>query len=177
MRNWFAWRLAIVSFVAGVISSFLAFSFFGTNVHTAPTQNIIFPDKNFVGDKNDPLFDQFVGVSGTLTGEGVGYPNNAVNVACYKDDSHCYVTEVDQIGPNQIGDLYPPDVFDIATWNAFLVSATYKGECFRTTINIDRNSTATEWVQEPINQSSIQCKDADNKLYKWTVDAPPLWKK
>jgi len=36
-------------------------------------------------------------VAGTLTGEGVGYPNNSVAITCYKDGMECLTISVDQI--------------------------------------------------------------------------------
>jgi hypothetical protein len=39
-----------------------------------------------------------VTVSGTLTGEGLGYPNNTYSIACFQDRKECWMTSVEAIG-------------------------------------------------------------------------------
>jgi|SRR5215469_6167576 len=54
--------------------------------------DIVFAAKNFV----DLPYYGSVAISGTLTGDGVGYKNNTISI---------YIAYVEQIGPNQIGRL------------------------------------------------------------------------
>ena len=81
--------------------------------------DIIFAPKNFADSG-----DQWVGISGTLTGNGVGYKNNTTVVSCEKDRKECFFYSIEQIGHNQIGRLDYPGTYPITTWNAYEVIAT-----------------------------------------------------
>jgi hypothetical protein len=62
--------------------------------------DILFAPKNFVDSG-----DQWVGISGTLTGDGVAYKNNTMVVSCEKDRKECFFYSIEQIGHNHIGRL------------------------------------------------------------------------
>jgi hypothetical protein len=65
--------------------------------------DIIFARKIFVD--NPQILGGFVSISGTLTGDGLIYKNNTINIACYKDRTECTASKIDQIGPHQLGDV------------------------------------------------------------------------
>jgi hypothetical protein len=68
---------------------------------------------------------------------------------------------------------------DPIKWDAYEVIATGSGDfvdCREVTINLERKTQTAVWVEEPINQSRAACKDADTKIYKWTIEDPPFWK-
>src|SRR5262249_61866668 len=44
-----------------------------------------------------------VAISGTLTGDGIGYKNNTISIFCCKGRRECYVPSVEREGLQQIG--------------------------------------------------------------------------
>ena len=69
--------------------------------------SIVFAQKNYY---ETPAV---VTVSGTLTGEGLGYPNNTYSIACFQDRKECWMTSVEAIGGLQIGRMDSPYAYDI----------------------------------------------------------------
>jgi hypothetical protein len=139
--------------------------------------DITFAPKAFY-DGATSAFD-YVYVAGTLTGEGLAYKNNTFAIACYKDRMECETISVDQIGNNQIGRLDAPTPYPVTKWDASEVVASGPGDlnqCKRVTISIGRKTQAALWVEEPTNQSTLACKNSENKIYKWTLEDPPTWK-
>jgi hypothetical protein len=65
--------------------------------------DILFAPKNFADSG-----DQLVGISGTLTGDGVAYKNNTMVVSCEKDRKECFTYSIEQIGHIQIGRIRGP---------------------------------------------------------------------
>ena len=63
-------------------------------------ENIIFGSKSYSDTGN-----AYVDVSGTLSGEGIGYSNNTTNIFCDKNSAECWVSSIEQIGHNQLGTL------------------------------------------------------------------------
>ena len=122
-----------------------------------------------------------VEISGTLTGDGIAHKNNTISISCYKDRRECYIAYVEQIGPNQIGRLQNVDIFPITKWNADEVVAVEditEWNCARTTIVIERKSKTAQYVREPVNQTRPRClRFLDPKVYKWTIEDSPGWKK
>lgn len=122
-------------------------------------------------------------VAGTLTGEGQN-GNSTTAITCFKNKMECLVNTIEGISGTtcQLSRLTSPQAFPIVKWDDYIITATDETSydtysCFKTTINIDRKSEVVSWVQEPINQSQISCKDVkDNKIYKWTIE-DPLWMK
>jgi hypothetical protein len=140
--------------------------------------DIVFSTKVFY-DSARTTGDGIVSITGTLTGDGVGYKNNAVLIACFKDRRECLTFSVQQIGPNQIGRLEIPLPYPVVKWAPDEIVATGSGDlagCRKVTISVVRKSETAVWVEEPINQARAACKDADTKLYKWTIEDPPIWK-
>lgn len=130
--------------------------------------DIIFANKNFVdvGDAN-------VGISGTLTGDGIGYKNNTYVITCMKDHRECFITSIEQIGDHQIGRLDYIYSFPITKWDAYEVVATEdvtNWNCAKSTITLERKRETALWVREPINQASPNCKTSDTQIRKWTIE-------
>ena len=138
-------------------------------------EDIVFADRNWV-DKGDVN----VGISGTLTGDGVAYRNNTYAIACYKELGNCFISSVEQIGPKHIGRMDYPYYFPIIRWTASeVVALDDPGSigCVKTTITLSRDSKTALWVREPVNQTSPYCKDADTKIRKWTIENSFAFKK
>ncbi len=117
--------------------------------HHYVAKQIVFPVASSVdmGRVND----NYVGATGTLTGEGVRHENNAVEISCYKSEGRCLLFRVEQIGDNYlnlIGPIGMPTVFLITRWDPSLVVATndedslsgYPGGCIKSTVNLGRDS-------------------------------------
>lgn len=140
--------------------------------------DIIFSSKVFY-DSGQSSGDEYVYASGTLTGEGLAYPNNTVVVICYKDRRECLSYSIDQIGPNQLSRLEAPDIYPVTNWTPLEVVASGPGDtmkCHKVTISLERKLETALWVSEPVNQASAACKNADSKLHKWTIEDSPSWK-
>jgi hypothetical protein len=140
-------------------------------------QQVIFAQKAYYEAAPEMGYG-FVYVAGTLTGVGVGYPNNSVAISCYKDRMECVIYSVEQIGQNQIGRLDFPTIYPVTKWDAFEVVASDPDllTCRKETISIVRKSQAVVWVQEPVNQSRAACKESDTRLLKWTIEDSLGWK-
>jgi hypothetical protein len=133
---------------------------------------------------------EYVYVTGSLMGDDV--PNNTVVVNCEKQRIECVTFSVYQIGENQIGRPYGPDIYPVMKWDAHEIIATQSDElhCLKTAINIKRESQdsgTVVWVEEPINQTSTYCKEhADlvrkaglrpQRLRKFTIEDSPAWRR
>lgn len=140
--------------------------------------DIVFAPKNFA-DSGQRGFEGSVGISGTLTGDGVAYKNNTTVIYCEKDRRECVTYSVEQIGQNHIGRLDYPDIIPITTWNAYEVIATqevFSWSCRKATITLQRKNETAVWVEEPVNHSAAGCKDAETAIRKWTIENHPRWK-
>lgn len=156
----------------------IVFVLFGCTRHAEFEQQIVFAAKAFY-DSVETTGDAFVYVSGTLSGEGVAYKNNTMAISCYKDRMECLTNKVEQIAPNYVGRLDTPTSYPVTKWDANEIVAkdfADTGHCRKVTINIVRKSEIVVWVEEPANQSTSACKDADTRLLKWTIEDSPGWK-
>lgn len=138
-------------------------------------QQIVFAPKAFF----DGGQSGYVYIAGTLTGAGIGYENNTTVIVCYADRKECLTYSVQQIGRNQVGRLDAPIIYPVIKWDDHEVVATETGDvaaCNKVTISIERKSETALWVTEPINQSRAQCKNANTKILKWTIEDSPAWK-
>jgi hypothetical protein len=116
-----------------------------------------------------------VSISGTVTGDGVRYKNNSVNVTCYKDYSECLVVEIDQIGERQVGSLDTPLYFPIIKWDAYEVIAELDvlGSCLSDTIRLDRRTKTGIWERGP---GHVPCNEGESPIHIWTIEDPPFWR-
>lgn len=173
------WIFLLCGIVVGVGGSFGTTIYLQTQRHTQANDELIFAAKNFY-DSKQTIGDGYVAVSGTLTGEGLGYPNNTYSVACFQDRKECLISYIQQIGPNQIGRMDAPTPYPIVKWDPYEVVATDEPSpmsCAKTTITIERNQGSVLWVEEPINQSKPSCKNSDMKIRKWAIEDSPGWRR
>jgi hypothetical protein len=177
-RPSFAAIFWFLAFVTALILFILRPNLFQQSLPRA-SDDMIFSLKAFTD--NPQVFDGFVSISGTLTGENLSgtftgnniAKNNTVNVSCYKDRMECLAASINQIGSNQLGGLVS-SMFPIITWNEYEVVATSgDSDCVRITVSLERKSETALWVEEPISQE--RCKNTENKVHKWTVENPPFW--
>jgi hypothetical protein len=174
------WKLAI--FICGLLIG--AVGAFGTTIYldahkSVADDHLIFAPRNFYDSGGSGEFG-LVAISGTLTGKGLGYPNNRYAVACYGRHNACFVSYVEQIGREQIGRMPNPADYPITKWNDFEVIAQEEPSlfgCFRVTITIDRKRELLLWLEEPTNQAKPSCKDADTSIRKYSIENSPGWKK
>ena len=152
---------------------------FGCTRNAVPGQQIVFAPKAFFDSAQTGPGEGSVYISGTLSGDGVNYKNNTVAITCYKDRMECLTYSVAQIGPNQVGRLDSPASYPVSKWDSYEIVATEPElpmNCRKVTISIVRKSATAVWVEEPINQSSAACKDAETRVLKWTIEDSPGWK-
>jgi hypothetical protein len=147
-----------------------------------PTEGdqIIFAGKTFYDSKQSGMDFGLVAISGTLTGKGLAYPNNTYAVSCDKEYKACFVSFVQQIGHNQIGRMDFPLAYPIVKWNDYEVVAQEDLSpigCFQVTLTIDQKNQALLWLEEPINQTKPNCKDADTNIRKYSIEDSPGWKR
>ena len=131
--------------------------------------DITFAPKDFAD------FGDSVGISGTLTGDGVLFRNNTYSIWCIKDRAECLIASIGQMAgsKNLIGRLDYPYSMPTTKWTAYeVVTGDDPSEwsCFKTTITIERKSQTALWVQEPINQAKPACQNSDTKIHKWTIE-------
>jgi hypothetical protein len=117
-----------------------------------------------------------VEVSGTLTGAGVGYPNNTQVIFCVKERKECFVTSV-EADNNYVSRVSGPGIMTVTSWTDAEIVAQDESMCSRTTITITRKSGAVFWVQEPTNQAKTWCANSDTRLLKWTIEDPAYYKR
>jgi hypothetical protein len=136
------------------------------------TEIILSNRKSFVD------FPGGVSVTGTLTGDGVLYKNNTYSISCNKDRMECWVSNINQIGPKQMGMLLPPDVLAVTKWDANEVIADNARDCPRIIITLDRKTKTATWLQgAPSAHSDFfnePCPYPDKQIHKWTIEEP-LW--
>jgi hypothetical protein len=134
-------------------------------------EEIRFAPKAFFNDVGDN-----VEVSGTLTGPGVGYPNNTNVVTCVKERKECFVITV-EADKNYVSRVTGPGIMPVTSWTNAEIVAQDESMCSRTTISIERKGGEVLWVQEPINQTKTWCAKSDSRLLKWTIEDPAYYKR
>jgi hypothetical protein len=141
-------------------------------------RGIVFPSKVF-SDSQRSIGVGIVYISGTITGDGLAYPNNTYAVTCYEDRRECLVSAVHEIGGNMVGRMDMPYIFPIVKWDPFEIVArdeVTELSCIRTTLTIERKMETALWVEEPVNQTRPNCKNANGKVRKYTIEDSPGWK-
>jgi hypothetical protein len=139
-----------------------------------PTENDIIFGQKFYFDHGESVY-----VTGTLTGEGMAYPNNTAALTCYKERKECIYTSVEAIGSHQIGRMDAPWIIPIIQWDNSQIVASdemFSG-CRRLTITVLRRSQEVAWVEEPINQSKGECVKVISTITKYTIEHSPGYKK
>jgi len=171
----------VCGLLLGAVGAFGALIYLETRNKPAQDDSILFAPKNFYDSKEKQLGEfGYVAISGTLTGKGLGYPNNTHAVSCIGAYKACFISSVSQIGHDQIGRMDNPYAYPIVKWTEYEVVAQDEPSligCLRVTITIDRKSEALLWLEEPINQTKPNCKDADTTIRKYSIEDPPGWKR
>jgi hypothetical protein len=172
-------------FIAGLLSGAIVtvgvVTYWMANKPKPPEDDqIMFARKLFVDSKEIGMDFAWVAISGTLTGKGLAYPNNTYAVSCYMEYKACFVSFVEQIGHNQVGRVENPLAYPIVKWNDYEVIAQEGPSpigCWRVTLTIDRKSQALLWLEEPSNQTKVDCKDADTNIRKYSIEDSPGWRR
>ena len=172
------------SFVAGVLVG--AAGMFAMGIYwlisreKVPSENdILFSPKAY--HESEFIVDAgLVYIAGTMTGQGLAYPNNTYSITCYQNRRECLVAYAEAIGGNQIGRMDMPTIYPVVKWSGYEIVAqdevTEIG-CVRVTITIERKTESALWVEEPVNQTKPSCKNSDGKTRKYTIEDSPGWKK
>lgn len=117
--------------------------------------------------------------SGTWTGDGVGYKNNSNRIICYQKDMICTVQSIEQIGENQVSSIDYPTFYSISKWDNDTIISSILDEvnCRKATITILTKLEKIFHVGEFVETNNNQCKNADRKSYKWTLEDSLFWQK
>jgi hypothetical protein len=122
-------------------------------------------------------------ITGTLKGEHVGYPFNTWSIKCFKNENRCEVSNVSEIGNNQLGEI---DSFDwpIISWTDAVVvlqddNSSNDTSCARATITINREGKSVAYTSVPINSGKSYCKHFEPSVAsQWTIGQPKQpWEK
>ena len=133
-------------------------------------QDIVFPTKVFVGTKG------YVGAKGTLSADWMAYKNNTYSFFC--DPEECIVASIQQIGPRLVSSIDGPVTYTVKHWTTDDdVIAENDDLCSRITITLDRKTESVLWVERPINQTTLACKNADDSVRKATLEASLYWRR
>jgi hypothetical protein len=133
-------------------------------------QDIVFPIKIFVGTT------KYVAAKGTLSADWMAYQNNTFSFYC--DPKECIVASISQIGPKMIGTMDGPTVYTTKRWTEDDdVVAEDDASCSRITITLDRKTESVSWVETPINQTTLTCKNTDDSVRKATLEASLHWRR
>ena len=87
------------------------------------------------------------------------------------------IAGVEQSGPKLISSIDGPVVYPVKRWTDDEVVAEDDALCARITITFDRKTETVLWVEVPINQTEIACKNADNTTRKAIIEASPYWRR
>jgi hypothetical protein len=123
------WVLFVVGLLIGLVGGAGGMLYLVMqNKAAAETDEIVLAPKAFLDN------DASVSASGTMTGDGLAYPNNSYSIGCYRDHKECWITGFEQIGPKQIGRMDAPYSYDIVKWTPYEVVAGDDGGigCFKT---------------------------------------------
>jgi hypothetical protein len=123
---------------------------------------------------------EVIRITGTLTGDGIAYPNNSYSIICIQGQRECLVTYAEQIGLMQVGRIEYPYAVPITRWTSEEIVAEENISpvgCIRTTIFIKRKSQQVRWVQEPVNQALSFCAHSEGVVRHWTIEDSPGQKK
>lgn len=124
--------------------------------------------------------DDAVYITGTLMGDGVGYPVNTWNVHCLRSDGNCTVSYVEEIGPGQLGSINEAR-WPIVSWTPTTIvirdNVPSVIACVQSTITIHRQAKTVEYMSVPENADRIDCKQANKrygpaKVEYWTIGSP-----
>jgi hypothetical protein len=115
-----------VNFIAGLVIGAVAVCVLGiywliTHEKARTDNDIIFAPKVY----HESEFVRGAGIvyiAGTMTGQGMAYPNNTYAITCYRDKKECVVSYVQAIGGNLIGRMDLPYVYPVTKWTAYEIS-------------------------------------------------------
>jgi hypothetical protein len=136
-------------------------------------EDIMFAEKSWAD------IGEVVGVSGTLTGDGVdevATRNNTYVINCINKLGYCIISSIEQIGPKRIGRMEFPYLFPIVRWTPSEVVAHNVAPtgCVATTLTLFRSSRTVTWVREGVTQI---CKEYANYHKEWRIEDPIGYKK
>jgi hypothetical protein len=79
---------------------------------------------------------------------------------------------------NMVGRLDMPQIIPVVKWDRSEIVArdeVTELTCVRVTLTIERKQETALWVEEPVNQTTPFCKNADQKTRKYTIEDSPGW--
>jgi hypothetical protein len=159
---------------------FLAFVSVGLASALVVALSLILPQQQF--DDHDIAFPMKVflfgptevSVSGTLVDDWLAYKNNTVSIFCVRKE--CNVVRVEQDVSNHVR-IDGPWTYPVTRWTEDEVVASDNQFCFKLTITLDRKTKVALWVETPIDQTEIECRNVDQSIRKATIEDSPFWRR
>ncbi len=135
-----------------------------------PDGQITFPNMFLSEPTAQPQYDYVVRLIGTVTGDGLAYPNSTLTADCWRATMKCTVASVSQIAPTpQVGPVEVEE-WTVQSWTPTMLSIFQDEECDRATINMDRRAQHVSEIVVPTHQSDALCEKADSQTRKYTIE-------
>jgi hypothetical protein len=158
--------------IGGVIGAVLVALKMGAFSPYSQDQPWALPTFNYQEIGRDSIF-----ITGSLKGERVGYPYNTWNIRCFRSEERCEVSNVSEIGKNQLGEIDTVD-WPIISWTDSVVvlqddNSANDTACARATITINREGKSVDYTSASINADKDYCKKFGHSgTYQWTIGQP-----
>ena len=135
--------------------------------------DIMFPTKTFFAGKDYAAF------SGSVVGEGRVTMNGTMTGECYRKDGICQIYTIDQIGHNQVGQIYS-DTATIRQWDDKILMADTKGnnpdQCNYYEIRVYLPTEDISYTRFPQKKDG-DCANYEAKVVNWKIDDSYAWQK
>lgn len=132
---------------------------------------ILFPERFFYSAED------FVALSGTLTGPDQTYPNNTYSIGCYRDRRECWLASIEEIQPHTLGQMAAPIAYQITSWSdTQIVAVSDANACKQVVLTIDRAGRSLSWIEQPTSPPKNFCTDSDASTKNYSLEDSPGWK-
>lgn len=173
MKTKLSYKSVLLGIVLGALIGF-ATGFFVLPL--GPPRWIMFPDRGV---------HDWTGMRGYVTVQGrindrPSYPNSAVQITCRQSTKTCEmfkVTEIDDPAKNKfpwplIGNIDPPELFDVVQWNKAAITAAYDETCETHRLNVDLAAGDAEVVIQPHSLEKMECRNTSSALVRYPLQEP-----
>ncbi len=135
--------------------------------------DIMFPTKTFFANKNYASF------AGSVVGEGRATINGTMTGECNREEGICRIYTIDQIGHNQVGQIYS-DYANIRQWDDKILMADTKGtdpnQCNYYEIRVYLPTEDIFYTRFPQKKDG-NCANYESKVFNWKIDDSYAWQK
>jgi hypothetical protein len=79
--------------------------------------------------------------------------------------------------PDKSEAINGPTTYPVVRWNKDEVVAQDNALCSRITVTFDRTTKTVLWVETPINQTEVFCKNSITTISKATIETSLYWRR